>query len=1741
MASAIHKTEPGNTLAGIAEQYYALRRPDGSIRVVELKKVTNAIRGATATNLTNFQDKDALPDGTTLAIPTLRELNRALLTDNSQLLQELLDRGFDHARKLLHYTDDQILALLRPLSSAYSEEEVRRTWLLTALLNLDGVDCFTAKYLHDKVGIRSLQELASQSPATIDSVLQTLISPPHSRPPELTDQDHAKRWIISAKILVRKRIGEITKIKDRFFQVPFDPSVAQRQAEFYENAAANDSFTSEEASLASKLSKIYRFQAAVLRGNIGIRSGNWTDALAGYQEARRQWHRLAEATGAGTLVNDDQGLNLKSCINAARRLLDALPTEEDSPLDAPRVNLRRGGTRRGYRLRGFRYDELIEARKQELRTSLANVRVHQLPKKTRSGIYRETLYKTRFELRTADANLVTGLIPGAETSLARDLEEQDRKVLRRNLGATSVSTLFSGGEQLQILDAVGDSLPLSDIAPFLPDRWLVGTFTGSIPGERAMDVLSDQAQAQYPRAFLNRADVAPSTKFLVMPGAQGRDRFVPLTASFAEDYEEQLLKPRLMSKQADDLLFEDEVWTSAGAFIAAAPYIYATQIPLGLRQAYGKLNQPTLARQFGGMRTNSYDAEGTLVRDVASMSAASSLAFDPDLFVCSTDFTGSASVFHAWELVNYAETWIRIADYAYRREDREGARSYYADIRCAIEKFFPSFAGEADLALTGVLLTIQSINNRTFAGVPADRKLQKLSTLDVVIVENDVPHRVMEETFLHVRSPIDSSIRNLSSVYRNLPSYFEFHVLVDRDPVTGNTSQSNTDIPEIEPDEDSSGTPAQDNGMQVYVNHDAAVLSTDFAGTAQLYQLYLYCVAKIQAIDAGLNWYGYSDEFVPSWSFDHLYNLARDLCNRALEAEQRVFSLLQMYETAEEKEFLANQSEELTGAEQAVAEAKVEQQTASNLLARAQALQSEQQAEAQAKKSGVAASVAMAVAAVGAAVVGAVGTAVSGGTATAAIVAGTAAAAGPVAGFIGGITGHTQDVKVLEKAEAVTAATSIANQAALNVSIAERDVAALQTEQATEYVAFLLAQQLTSDAYLYLMGLAKSILETYIHHANRMAWLAERALENESRQAYDLIAIDYTTQDELTDLTRAQQITSGLEALRSEYVAGQTARLQEVKWTIALSELDPIAWQDLRETGTCTFVLRQRMIDMYFPGLYQHRLKDVQLEIIGLVPPEGVHGVITNPGVSWIRVPNEQSFLSDQVEDDWTTTSLEGSTAFDEYDQYIMKRLLTNLVTLTLSQFDVRSDRAVLSAPQGMLTPVQHLGLDSGWTLKLHRQSNNFDFKQIVDASITFWFLCAYDSDLEQAQVNALIEDGKKGLLAGVSRTAFAIHQPDAWNAFVSDPRDGEALDLRYLTVDVANLPLWETNRKLTNVLLACARAVSQTKEITLRISCDNDPVGFLVTTDNGAMYSLIGIDTSSEDPPPQRYSEFESWVRETFYLIIPDIELPDLPGPGPVPPGPPDPPDAPPRIVPFRSPEVRWVIKAAAGRVGEGWLKEDEDGHAVRTSSGPLQGWANGSARYNDGGEWTNLAFQVKVAHHNGTVRLRLRDDGVNHYALQLSPADIKVFKVVAGVESQLGNTLSYAYPHDEFLLIDVSIVGDRLSASVDRITLFENIDGAPGAGQLKKGSVALQVVTNGGTEAIRFDDVKVIRLTGKGLAAETLLSEPFTALLPRDWTFADGTSQWEIAPRGTPILDLSQLFNVILSLDYRYQMNVS
>ena len=236
MANAIHQTEKAETLASVSAQYFALHRPDGDRDKLALAKITTAIREATPptiARLSDVSDRDPLPEGTVLFIPTLRAFNRVVVADSETLFEALENKGFDHARKLLRYRPRQVIELLSPFPPEYGPDDVTRAWVLTAFRNLDGMDQYTAQHLYDVAGVRSLNDLARTDQAVVDDIIAELVAK-HSRPEILKEQRHAERWVLEAKILTRKRVSELAKARGRMFRMPFAPAVAAKRAAFYE-------------------------------------------------------------------------------------------------------------------------------------------------------------------------------------------------------------------------------------------------------------------------------------------------------------------------------------------------------------------------------------------------------------------------------------------------------------------------------------------------------------------------------------------------------------------------------------------------------------------------------------------------------------------------------------------------------------------------------------------------------------------------------------------------------------------------------------------------------------------------------------------------------------------------------------------------------------------------------------------------------------------------------------------------------------------------------------------------------------------------------------------------------------------------------------------------------------------------------------------------------------------------------------------------------------------------------------------------------------------------------------------------------------------------------------------------------------------------------------------------------------------------------------------------------------------
>jgi hypothetical protein len=1003
----------------------------------------------------------------------------------------------------------------------------------------------------------------------------------------------------------------------------------------------------------------------------------------------------------------------------------------------------------------------------------------------------------------------------------------------------------------------------------------------------------------------------------------------------------------------------------------------------------------------------------------------------------------------------------------------------------------PSVVDEARYGLTG-------LNEKVAAARKTD-----VSIFEVGYQVSGVSHSLLEGRVLVFKRPSDTP--NLVERANAATQYFGWNT-----PPIGTVEDFNT----VELMEDTEQV-GYDGYTSVSVFSTVIFIEVLGIGSQELgsefFQAYMYCISRIQSIDMGINWLGYPADHVPPWSADHLYQVARDLCNRALEAEARVLSLTEALEQALTEEFQAEQAQELATAGIRIAELQAAQSLASANLAISQAELSVQQNDLALEQNTVDTMVQNITASIG------VGTAV--GQLATGDVTGfvkTLVATSPaIAGTIGGMVllDNYQEMVLtantaLDNAQRVESITA-------SLGVAQVDMARLQASQAMAYAAFLSDLPLNSTGYEKLLGLAADTFEVAIAHATRVSWLAERALAHETRRFLSAISLDYGSGDELYDMTRAQRLTSDLEGLRATYTADESARRQQIKLVIGLSQLAPDALAQLRNKGECSFALTQRTMDLLFPGLYLHSLQDLEVRVVGLVPPDGVRGVLQLSSLSWVRVPNEPEFLGEGATSsaDWTTTPLAATpvpagsdTSLTNYAAYIMKQLISTGADLVLSAYRIERDGAILRAPQGLLTALQHHGLDTSLRLALPKTANGFDWANISDVEIQVWFLAAYDDGLAAAQREALWRQGKRGEIQSAALARFPVDFPAQW-AVLQSGGEAERLDLRTLTFDVPPASPIETSRLLTNLFLAIRRPPSAAN-LPVRIFCDTDPVGVLLTiSPSNQAYTAIGV-SPTPSPPPN--SALTSWLQSKFYS----------------------------GSTPTQNPQQRFVLKFASATAGTSWWKKNADGVFETTTSGPLKGTNNGltpgTANYNGGASFLNVAVRVKVAHKGGTMRLRAR--GTTGYAVELSSSTVRLFKNT----TELANR-SLAYPSGEFVLLELWCWNQasgtaKIQCRIDGIVVLEANDATPVAA----GTVGIQIITTvTGPVPVELDDLEVVRLTGLGVEAEQLLFEPFTTSLPSTWSFPDGT--WTISTNKHNRLDLSTLLSVGLKVDYQHELVVT
>jgi hypothetical protein len=202
------------------------------------------------------------------------------------------------------------------------------------------------------------------------------------------------------------------------------------------------------------------------------------------------------------------------------------------------------------------------------------------------------------------------------------------------------------------------------------------------------------------------------------------------------------------------------------------------------------------------------------------------------------------------------------------------------------------------------------------------------------------------------------------------------------------------------------------------------------------------------------------------------------------------------------------------------------------------------------------------------------------------------------------------DLATLELAQIDTQIAS----ASTRVAIAERELAnhERQMEQSREVDEFLRTKFTGRPLYDWMVGQLSAAYVQIYQLALEMGRRAERAWIHEVAPADAVAFVGAGAWDDLKKgLLAGERLALDLTRMDVAYL-DQARRELELTRHLSLSQIDPVALQVFKSSGTCEFVLPEWLFDLDCPGHYLRRIKSVALSIPCVAGPyTPVHASLT--------------------------------------------------------------------------------------------------------------------------------------------------------------------------------------------------------------------------------------------------------------------------------------------------------------------------------------------------------------------------------------------------------------------------------------------------------------------------------------------------------------------------------------------------
>jgi hypothetical protein len=399
------------------------------------------------------------------------------------------------------------------------------------------------------------------------------------------------------------------------------------------------------------------------------------------------------------------------------------------------------------------------------------------------------------------------------------------------------------------------------------------------------------------------------------------------------------------------------------------------------------------------------------------------------------------------------------------------------------------------------------------------------------------------------------------------------------------------------------------------------------------------------------------------------------------------------------------------------------------------------------------------------------------------------------------------DVKVLNKQiDAATIRLAIANNAL--------DLHLKSIDQMQELLDLADGRFTNLGLYIWLAGQLQTLYRSAYQNALALAMLAQQAFRFE-RGEDTMPGLSMTYWDPTyVGLLAGERLLIDLQSLERRYLE-TNYRTLEIDQPFALSQIDPQALLDLRETGECSFTINEAFIDLVYPGHYKRRIRAVRLTMPCLTGPYVNVSATLTLDASWVR-PN--ATLGGPLVDVPPSRSVAIATSTAQNDAGVFE----------LSFHDER------------YMPFEGLGVVSRWRLTLPKTFRQFDYQTINDVILSISYSAQLDGDLRDR-----VESNNAALAGALvnyftnnpAKRLFSLRQ-DFSSAFTRLLRSPAGTQIT-ITLTARNMPL-----------LAQGRPLSVTRGILLlRPAAGVAPAAFTITVDGTAMGAFAADPTLGDLP----------------------------------------------------------------------------------------------------------------------------------------------------------------------------------------------------------------------------------------------------------------------------------------------------